>query len=167
MSRRARTTRMTRVRAVALPDTPLISGALPRVDWSDAYVVPIPDAARGADAQVWADAIFHEAPPWVRVLFVVREALVKVVGIERGGAHVFDTVSRTKSEVLLGADQEHLGFRASVLTETDRVVLSTLVQLRNRRGRAYFAVVRLIHPWVVRDMLSRAVEKLGAPDKTR
>jgi len=96
-------------------------------------------------------------------LFVVRETLVKLVGIERGGAHVFDTLSRTENEVLLGADQEHLGFRASVLTESDRVVLSTLVQLRNRRGRAYFAVVRLVHPWVVRAMLARAAGKLAAP----
>ena len=80
----------------------------------------------------------------------MRELLVRAVGIERGGRHVFKTVSRTDNEVLLGVDQAHLGFRASVLVEVDRVVVSTLVELRNRRGRAYFAIVRRLHPMVVR-----------------
>ena len=84
------------------------------------------------------------------------------MGIERGGRHVFTTVSRTDNEVLLGVDQAHLGFRASVLVEPDRVVVSTLVELRNRRGRAYFAVVRRMHPMVVRGMLTRAARKMAA-----
>ena len=65
-------------------------------------------------------------------------------------------------EVLLGADQSHLGFRASVLVERDRVVLSTVVELHNRRGRAYFALVRRLHPLVVRGMLARAAKKMAA-----
>ena len=84
------------------------------------------------------------------------------MGIERGGRHVFDTVSRTEHEVLLGADQAHLGFRASVLVEADRVVLSTVVELRNRRGRAYFALVRRLHPWSCAAMLARAAQKMAA-----
>ncbi len=64
--------------------------------------------------------------------------------------------------MLLGADQAHLGFRASVFVEVDRVVLSTVVELRNRRGRAYFALVRRLHPMVVRGMLTRAAKKMAA-----
>ena len=77
-----------------------------------------------------------------------------LVGIERGGRHVFDTVSWSPHEVLLGVDQEHLGFRASVLVEAERVVVSTIVEVRNRRGRAYSALVRRVHPLVVRTLLS-------------
>jgi hypothetical protein len=98
----------------------------------------------------------------VRLLFGARELVVRAVGIERGGRHVFDIVARTEHEVLLGADQAHLSFRASVLVEPDRVVLSTVVQLNNRRGRGYFRVVRLVHPYVVRRLLARAGGAMAA-----
>ena len=115
------------------------------------------------DPQDWADAVFRAPPsPLVRLLFGARELAVKAVGIERGGRHVFDTVARSQHEVLLGADQEHLAFRASVLVQPDRVVLSTIVELRNRRGRAYFALVRRVHPFVVRRMLARAARTMSA-----
>ena len=152
-----------RVYATQLPATRLLAQPLPFVDWSDSYAVGIPIGERRRDPQEWADAVFRSPPPFItRVLFAARELLVRGVGIERGGRHVFNTVARTEHEVLLGADQAHLGFRASVLVDVDRVVLSTVVELRNRRGRAYFAIVRRLHPIVVRGMLTRAAKKLAA-----
>jgi hypothetical protein len=152
-----------RVYATQLPATRLLRHPLPFIDWSDAYAVGIPIDGRRRDPQEWADAVFGAPPPFItRVLFAARELLVRGVGIERGGRHVFNTVSRTEHEVLLGADQAHLGFRASVLVDVDRVVLSTVVELRNRRGRAYFAIVRRLHPLVVRGMLTRAAKKMAA-----
>ena len=153
--------RRVRVYAVPLPTTTLLAGALPHVDWSDAYAVLTPSGAPRRDPQEWADAILHGPPLWIRVLFGVREVVVRMVGVERGGDHVFATVSWRPDEVLIGTDQGHLGFRASVLVEPGRVVLSTVVQLRNRRGRAYSALVRRIHPWVVRGMLARAARKMA------
>jgi len=158
-----RPTQSGRVYATELPATRLLPHALPFVDWSDAYAVGIPVGQRARDAQEWADAVFRAPPPFLtRLLFGARELLVRWVGIERGGSHVFDAVSRTENEVLLGADQDHLAFRASVLVEPDRVVLSTVVELRNRRGRAYFALVRRLHPLVVRGMLARAARAMAA-----
>jgi hypothetical protein len=151
-----------RVRRIPLPTTALLTGALPYVDWSDAYAVFTPSGAPRHDPQEWADAIFHGPPLWIRGLFGLREAVVRLVGIERGGSHVFATVDWRPDEVLVGTDQGHLGFRASVLVEPGRVVLSTVVRLHNRRGRAYSALVRRIHPVVVRGMLARAVQKMGA-----
>lgn len=149
-----------RARATAVPDTPLLVAPLPRVDWSDAHAV---DRYPGmpADPQVWADAIFRDPPGWVVTLLGVREALVGLVGIARGGSSSFDTVARSADEVLLGTDEAHLDFRASVLVESGRVVLSTVVQLHNLRGRLYFAPVRLAHPMVVRAMLTRAARRLS------
>lgn len=154
--------RSVRPRAVPVPRTPLLAHALPRIDWSDAYAVPVASGARRAHAQEWADAAFHSPPPWVRVLFGVRELAVGVLGIQRGGDHAFDTVAWRGDEVLLGIDQNHLAYRASVLVEPERVVLTTVVELRNRRGAAYFAVVRRLHPFVVRTMLARAARTLDA-----
>jgi hypothetical protein len=145
------------------PSTPLLSRALPFVDWSDAYAVEIPIDGGGRDAQEWADAVFRARPSLlVRILFGARELAVRLVGIERGGRHVFDTVARSDQEVLLGADQEHLAFRVSVLVQRDRVVLTTVVDVRNRRGLPYSALVRRIHPFVVRGMLSRAARMTAA-----
>ncbi len=144
-----------RARAVEVPHTTLLDGALPRVDWCDAYAVNVPDDSTD-DPQRWADAIFRSSPTWVGALLVLREALVGLVGIERGGSHAFDTVSRTSDEVLLGIDQGHLDFRASVLRRPGQVVLTTVVQVHNRRGRAYSALIRRVHPLVVRSMLTRA-----------
>ena len=147
--------------AVAVPSTTLLAKSLPRVDWSDAYAVQVPRNATGRNPQEWADAIFSHPPGWIRALFVVREIVVRAVGIEPGGKHVFATVDWRPDEVLVGVDQGHLGFRASVLVEPGRVVLSTVVQVRNRRGRIYSAVVRRIHPWVARGMLARAARALA------
>lgn len=161
----ARLSRSPRVHGVSPPRSLLLADALPHADWSDAYAVRIPAETPRRDPQEWADAVFHEPPVWIQVLFGVRELLVRAVGIERGGEHVFDTVSRTDDEVVLGVDQRHLSFRAAVLVERDRVVVTTVVKLHNRRGAAYFALVRIVHPLIVRSMLARAA--LAMTDRAR
>lgn len=149
-------------REVPVSRTPLLDAALERVDWSDAHAV---DRAPGlpSDAQAWADAAFRSPPAWVAGALAVREAVVPLIGIARGGRSSFATVASRPGEVLLGTDERHLDFRASVLVEPDRVVLSTVVRWHNRRGRAYFALVRHVHPVVVRAMLRRAARLLAAP----
>lgn len=147
--------------AVSVPNTPLLTRALPHVTWSDAYAVPLPARRQMLGPQEWADAVFRGVPWWVRSLFGVRQVVVRAVGIEPGDSHVFDTLDRTADEVLLGTDQRHLSFRASVLVQPDRVVVSTIVEVHGRRGRAYSNVVRRIHPCVLRGMLARATRRTG------
>ena len=138
----------------------LAAGALPRIDYSDAFAVER-RRETPADPQVWADAIFHSPPAWVAALMGLRQALVGLVGIERGSSESFAVLARGGDEVLLGSDSGHLDFRAVVRTEPERVVLSTVVQLNNLRGRAYFGLVRLVHPLVVRSMLRRAAVRVS------
>lgn len=144
-----------RAKEVSVPATPLLAGALERVDWSDAYAVPC-DRGMSTDPQVWADAVFHDPPGWVLALLRLRESLVGLVGIERAGPAAFDTLSRRDDEVLLGTDAGHLDFRVSIRCASDAVTLTTVVQCHNRRGRLYSVLVRRVHPAVVRAMLSRA-----------
>jgi Protein of unknown function (DUF2867) len=151
------------VTQVPVDRTALLACSLLRIDWSDAYAVALPRGARRRPPETWADAVFRGPPPLVRALFVVREVVVRLCGIERRDRRTFDIVAWSPDEVLLGIDQRHLGFRASVLVQADRVVVTTVVELHNRRGRAYFAVVRRLHPWVVRTMLACAVDKVVAP----
>jgi hypothetical protein len=159
-SRLVRPERFGRVHATAVPETPLLARALPAVEWSDAYAVSFPGRPPG-DPQEWADAFFRTPPDWVAALLGVREGLVRLIGIEHADRHAFDTVAWNADEVLVGIDQAHLSFRASVLLESRRVVLTTVVQVHNARGRVYWAVVRWIHPAVIRSMLARAHRTMG------
>jgi hypothetical protein len=149
-----------RARGVPVPATPLLATALARVDHADAFAVRRRPGTP-ADPQAWADALFRDPPRWVRAALRLRQALVGLVGIPRARPSAFDTVARRADEVLLGTDDEHLDFRASVLVEPERVVLGTVVALHGARGRAYFALVRLVHPAIVRAMLTRAAHRLS------
>jgi hypothetical protein len=165
-----------RARPVAPPHTALLErtllertlleGALPRVDRSDAHSV---ETLRGMphDPQVWADAVFRDPPSWVVSALGLRKRLLGLVGIERSEPGAFETLARTDDEVLLGADANHRNFRASVRREQDRVVLTTVVQVHNGRGRAYFAPVRMVHPTIVRAMLNRASRRLSSSSGRR
>jgi hypothetical protein len=155
-----------RARVVDVPVTPLLATALPRVDWADAYAV---SARPGTptDPQVWADAVFRDPPGWVLALLGLREAVVGLVGIERAGWGAFDVVARSDDEVLLGTDSGHLDFRVSVRRESARVVVTTVVQVHNLRGRVYDALVRGVHPAVLRAMLTRAAHTLSRSSNRR
>ncbi|WP_300016431.1 DUF2867 domain-containing protein [Pseudonocardia sp.] len=155
-----------RARTAAVPDTPLLADALPRTDFADAHAIAC-GPGMPSDPQVWADAVFRDPPGWVRAALGLREVLVGFVGIARSGTSSFDTIARTADEVLLGTDERHLDFRASVLREPGRVVLTTVVRIHNARGRAYFALVRLVHPVIVRAMLTRAAHRLSRGSDAR
>lgn len=149
-----------RARPVPVPTTFLLASALPRIDFSDAHAV-VARPGMPTDPQTWAEALFHDPPAWIAGAMGLRESVAGALGLKRGGDSLFAVVARSDDEVLLGADDKHLDFRASVLRQDDRVVVSTVVQLHNACGRAYFAPVRLVHPLMVRAMLTRAAHRLS------
>lgn len=149
-----------RARAVAVPETELLRTALGRVDYADAYAV-VARPEMPTDPQVWADALFRDPPAVVTAGMWMRDKVVGRLGISRSGETTFATLERTDDEVLLGSDEDHLDFRASVWCTADRVVLSTVVSMHNARGRAYFWPVRFVHPLLVRAMLTRAAHRLS------
>ncbi len=169
-SRRARLTvalESARLRAVRVPDqAALLHGAVAPLDLADAYAVRVPPGT-STDPQDWADAVFRNPPRTVIALLHLRNALVTRLGIERGDASAFDTIARSDRELLLGVDASHLDFRVSVLVEPDAdgttVTVSTVAAVRSHAGRVYLAVVRLVHPTVVKAMLRRAARAAVAP----
>jgi hypothetical protein len=139
---------------------PVPTDVLPEVDFVDAFAVPL-RPGMPTDPVQWAAAIFDSPPSWVWALLAAREAAVGLVGIERGRRSAFALRAHTASTAVLGTDARHLDFRAVVTVEPTRVVLTTVVRLHNRRGRAYFALVRRVHPAVVSAMLTRAATRLS------
>lgn len=149
-----------RAHAAGVPTTGLIVGALPRIDVADMFVIERRRETT-ADPDAWAQAIFVDLPPWVDVLLRMRERLDRLVGIERRDLDAFAVIERSANEVLLGADAEHLDVRTAVRCEPTRVVLSSAIQLRGRRGRASHAVTRHLYPLVMSAMLDRAAQRLA------
>lgn len=159
-----------RPRAVPVPqEAGLARSAFDRIDFADAFQVPLLPGVT-ADPQVWAQTVFRGAPPWVAALLRLRNALVGLVGIERGDRSAFDMVEVARpddgsggGEALLGTDAGHLDFRASVLVDTTSrtVTLTTVTRIHNGRGRLYMTIVRRLHPPVVRAMLRRAMRRLA------
>lgn len=145
-----------RVRPVPVPRDGLLDAV--GADAADAFAV---DRPRGTpdDPQRWADALFRDPPSVVVGLMALREALVGLVGIERAHGDEFVTRRRTDDEVLMAADARHLSFRCVVRTEPRQVVVATAVDLHGLRGRLYWAVVRHVHPPVVRAMLARSARR--------
>jgi hypothetical protein len=139
---------------------PLISAALPRVDFADAWSVPLVDGVTSDPAE-WAREVFMTTPAWVSALMGLRNALGRLVGIERGDRSAFAVTERTDNEALLGIDAKHLDFRASLLVDRRRVTLATVAQLHNARGRLYMAIVKRVHPAIVRSMLAQGSRRLA------
>jgi hypothetical protein len=108
------------------------------------------------DPEVWADAIFRDPPPWVVALLGLRNVLVRAVGVAPATRHAFDTFSVAGNELVLGQNDQHLDFRASIVVDDRLVTVATTAVTKNRRGRLYLGVVRVVHPYVVRSMLARA-----------
>ncbi|QCQ93648.1 DUF2867 domain-containing protein [Rhodococcus sp. SGAir0479] len=136
---------------------------IPRPDYVDVVAVPLPAGATD-DPRVWAETVFavDASPRWVRLAFAVRQMLVPLIGVPRGGRDVFAVARVQDGEALVSADDRHLDFRAAVAVdaETRLVRMTTVVRLKGWRGRVYFAPVGVVHPVVVQSMLRRACVRL-------
>ncbi|SRR6266536_4671796 len=134
---------------------------VPRPDWASTTTVAIPsDLTR--DPLVWARAIFNRnsVPPWAKALFVVREVLVRLLRITPGNPQMLAVDRVVGDEALIDTDDVHLHFAAGVRADAGFVHVTTAVALKGRRGRLYFAPVRLLHDAVTRAMINRAVGEL-------
>jgi hypothetical protein len=168
------------VQAVPVPVDRLLVGALPRVDYSDAYRVDL-----GAGPAVTIDALAHAtlgtAPGWVVTMMKVRNALVRPLGLKVDGAlsshppegpyatgdrvGIFRVFARRDEELLAGEDDRHLDFRISLRVvgegATVSAVLTTLVRYNNWLGRAYFLPVAPFHRVIVPAMLRNGARRLN------
>ncbi|MFI6937705.1 SRPBCC family protein [Streptomyces sp. NPDC050418] len=111
----------------AIPDhARLIHTALDRPAYQDAYRMPLlPGLPR--DPQAWTP--------------ILREA--------------FPVIARDDREILLRVDTAGVTARASILVDDTHVWLCTVAAAESLRGRLYWGVVRLGHPFMARLMLRR------------
>lgn len=150
-------------RATEVPIPPrawLARAAFVEPDLADAWSVPL-DPGLPTDPHTWARTIFGDPAPGVLALLRLRDALVGLVGIARRDSSAFDPVAADGSELLLGTDEGHLGFRVSILVDDGRVTVSTVAAPNSRRGQFYLGIVRHVHPRLIRAMVSRSARRLA------
>jgi hypothetical protein len=139
---------------------------VPAPDYADVLVRVLPPGAP-ADPELWARELFSVSsmPFWVRVLLIVRQLLVPLIGVHRAGRNIFAVQRVSGDEALVAADEEHLSFRCGVGVDAEArlVRVVTAVTLNGRRGRLYFRPVALVHPAVVSAMLASTCRRLAGP----
>ncbi|MFB9316100.1 DUF2867 domain-containing protein [Cryptosporangium minutisporangium] len=143
---------------VALPTTLLTASGI-RDDWSDRQRQPVSPCAC-TDPGEWARSLFHNPPSWVASALSLRDKAVALLGIRAATPETFRVLARNEHEVLVGSDDRHLDFRASVRCADGTVDVVTFVQIHNLLGRLYLAPVRLGHAFMLRRMLARAAAQL-------
>ena len=141
-------------------------------DLVDSYAVTLPQGA-SEDLATLTRALFNRPPLWLRGLLGLRDRIVGPLGVKtttaireagatdgRDRIGFFPVLGRLENEIVLGEDDRHLDFRASVLLQGDdrggrRLVATTAVRCHNLLGRTYLAVIKPFHVLVVRSNLSR------------
>jgi hypothetical protein len=115
--------------------------------------------------------------PWVSALLVLRDAIVRPFGVKTTGdlrttpraasedrIDIFRIHSVSENEVIVGEDDRHLDFRASILLRRkmdsqDELVVTTIVHCHNLAGRLYLAIISPFHRLIARTMLDGAARR--------
>ena len=164
-------------RQVPLPAESRIAVLFPGAQLADAYAVALPPSAT-RDITALARAVLGSPAPWARSLMCVRDAVMTSFGVKTSAQiaaeaqadgteriSFFPLQSRSERELVVGEDDRHLNFRASVLLRPrgdgsgDELVATTVVHCHNALGRIYLLVISPFHRLIVRSNLRRAARK--------
>jgi hypothetical protein len=142
-------------------------------DLADAYAMELPSTSTD-DIETLVRFVLCSPTSWFRVLLQLRDALVAGFGIKTSRQlrdapledsapriFIFRVYAAYVDEMILGEDDKHLDFRASVRlhgksASAKEIVLTTVVHCHNLLGRCYLAMIRPFHRLVVKSMLRRA-----------
>jgi len=117
--------------------------------------------------------IFDQLPTFIKFLFKLRNFLVKFIGLKSSpipdstpfavgnNLGIFKIYGIYENEVLLGANDSHLNFRATVFNSQEKeynIKVTTLVEFNSRKGRFYMFLIGPFHKLVVRVLINQAYE---------
>jgi hypothetical protein len=171
-----RNTTLTKARAVPMPSNSVLAPLYAGADLLDAFAIRLPAEASN-DIEVLARAAFERQAWWIRALTCVRDVVMVTVGVTSSRAvglaaaargpviGYLPVLSRSATELVVGADDRHLDFRATIqlraVAENEReLVTGTVVHCHNRLGRVYLATIAPFHRVIVRANLERAVREM-------
>ena len=159
------------------PKRSIISNGINRkVDYTDSFEITIPNDESWTIDYLTA-LVFSSAPSWVGFLLNIRNKIVKPLGLQSGlnpepvnfdkSIHykignqifLFTVINRSKVEIVMGENDKHLYFRASVFIDkshnsiTQSLYLTTIVQFHNSFGKLYFIPVKPFHKLIIKSLL--------------
>lgn len=154
-----------RPRAQAVLPSSSACQSLTRVDWADAYRMVLPPNAP-QDPEVWRQVMsdLSRSSRLLRLRIAGGDVLRRWTSAPSLGPEgPFPVLQRTPSEVLVGLDDRHLNFRASLSidAQTDgrsHLVVTTAVMFHNVWGRRYLAVIKPFHRRLVQSAMHRAAQ---------
>jgi hypothetical protein len=148
--------------------TDSLKALLPKINFKDTFST----TNHSNSLEEIIDLIFNTTPGWVNSLFTVRNKIVRVFGIKTelpddyneefkigGYVKFFKIYSISDHEVVLGADDSHLNFRAIVIndqSESYNIKVITLVEYNNLKGKIYMGTIKLFHRQIVKRMVRNA-----------
>lgn len=158
-----------------LPSDSLLAPLFAGADLADAYGTALPARTAGLPIEDLARRFFAKPAWWFLALLNLRDAVMVRFGIKTtrqmraaliGGGRprvdFFPILTTSPDEVILGEDDRHLNFRASILRRRRpggqgmELIVTSVVHCHNDFGRTYLAVIRPFHHVVIRSNLRRA-----------
>ena len=162
---------MKKVKEEATPSSYLEAKLLDQIDFSDTFST----TNHKNTLEETTNFIFNNTPKWIDQLFVIRNKIVKLFGLKTGipadyneefrvGGYIafFKIFSIANNEIILGANDSHLNFRAVVANsnETDfNIKVVTLVEYNNTKGKIYMNLIKPFHRIIVKRMVKNAFNK--------
>ncbi|MDR2125701.1 MAG: DUF2867 domain-containing protein [Prevotellaceae bacterium] len=128
-------------------------------------------------------AVWTDFPKWIKMLFKLRDRLVKPFGLktsadEKDFKHKFEkavrnggrfqlmnVLAKSANEIVVQLADTHLTAEMSVHTEKSngnqlKITFITIVHFHNVLGKVYFFFVRPFHKIIVKTALKRSITKL-------
>lgn len=156
------------VREEQTPLTKDLKKLLPKIDFFDVF-----STTNHTDSlELISNKIFNTTPKWVAFLFIIRNRIANIIGLKyevpddynenfKIGGYIkfFKIFDITEHQVVLGADDKHLNFRAIITRTTDtlyNIKVTTLVEYNNNLGKIYMTIVKPFHRIVVKRMVKNA-----------
>ena len=145
-----------------------VKNLLPKIDFSDTF-----STTNHIDTiQNITNLIFNSPPKWVVALFKFRNSIVMLFGLKTGkpddhtdvfaeGGYVsfFKIYSVKEKEIVLGANDSHLNFRAIVKndgSEQFNIKVITLVEYNNLFGKIYMTLIKPFHRLIVKRLVRKS-----------
>ena len=145
-----------------IPIKSTIANGFGKIDYQDIYSI-----AQQTDKT--AEEISKELmvmPGWVDVLMKLRNRIVGVFGLKTDrntpkSETFFTIIENREDEIIMGEDDKHLNFRASIFKDSSEKTISliTVVHYNNVWGKVYFFPVKPFHKIIMRVLLKRYLKR--------
>jgi hypothetical protein len=155
------------VKLHTIPENSAITKGFGEVHYVDSFCVKkaTDDSLQKVTADIFA------LPAWVQGLLRMRDLIVKPFGLKTGKevnndkeksveGYFFPVLELLDNEVVMGENDAHLNFRASVLINRSAalIFITTVVHYNNFWGRLYFFPVRPFHGIIVKACMKRLIK---------